>query len=231
MSDENFSSLVKKRPLKAEFYNSFDKNNGFSDTQIFSSFDVIVRTVKRMDEMLQKFGGPWLLGEDYSLADIEVNQGLKLLTKEQKNMDSEELADIAFSLNNLKRKQHISELLNSVNKQKDIQAKIKLNHVSAKDHILSDSYTFRAQKALIEAKALYEKEEYQQANESLTEALNLFPNHEGIKLNLVQVLLKSYEHDRFMIKELKEAKRIILELITIGKDNESYFRLKKTAIM
>ena len=72
MSDEKFSSLVKKRPLKAEFYNSFDKNKGFSDTQIFSSFDVIVRTVKRMDEMLQKFGGPWLLGEDYSLADMAV---------------------------------------------------------------------------------------------------------------------------------------------------------------
>lgn len=156
--------------------------------------------------------------EDYSLADIEVNQGLKLLTKEQKNMDSEELADIAFSLNNLKKKQQISELLNSVNKQKDIQAKIKLNQLSVKDHILSDSYTFRAQKALIEAKELYEKEKYQQANESLTEALNLFPNHEGIKLNLVQVLLKSYEHDRFMIKELKQAKEIILELITIDKD-------------
>ena len=72
MSDEKFSSLVKKRPLKAEFYNSFDKNKGFSDSQIFSSFDVIVRTVKRMDEMLQKFGGPWLLGEDYCLADMAV---------------------------------------------------------------------------------------------------------------------------------------------------------------
>ena len=72
MSDENFKSLVKKRPLKAEFYHSFNKNKGFSDKQIFSTFDVILKTAKRMDEMLQKFGGPWLLGEEYSLADMAV---------------------------------------------------------------------------------------------------------------------------------------------------------------
>ena len=72
MTDEKFKSLVKKRPLKAEFYHSFDKNTGFSDAQIFTSFDVISRTIKRMDEMLQKFEGPWLMGAEYSLADMAV---------------------------------------------------------------------------------------------------------------------------------------------------------------
>ena len=72
MSDENFKRLVEKRPLKADFYNSFDKNRGFSDKKIFSTFEAILKTAKRMDEMLQKFGGPWLLGEEYSLADMAV---------------------------------------------------------------------------------------------------------------------------------------------------------------
>ncbi len=72
MSDQEFSEIIKKRPLKAEFYQSFNKNTGFTQDQIFDSLAVILRTAKRMEEMLDKFGGPWLLGADYSLADIAV---------------------------------------------------------------------------------------------------------------------------------------------------------------
>ena len=72
MSDEKFTNLIKKRPLKAEFYLSFNKSTGFKQKQIFDSFAVISRTVKRMDEMLKKFGGPWLMGCDYTLSDIAV---------------------------------------------------------------------------------------------------------------------------------------------------------------
>ncbi len=72
MSNQEFSEIIKKRPLKAEFYQSFNKNTGFTQDQIFDSLAVISRTAKRMEEMLDKFGGPWLLGADYSLADIAV---------------------------------------------------------------------------------------------------------------------------------------------------------------
>ncbi len=72
MSDKKFFNLINKRPLKADFYLSFDKNTGFKQQQIFDSFAVISRTVKRMDEMLKKFGGPWLMGDDYTLADMAV---------------------------------------------------------------------------------------------------------------------------------------------------------------
>jgi glutathione S-transferase len=72
MSDENFDLLKLKRPLKSEFYSSFDKKNGFSEVQLFNSFTVLRRTFARMDLMLSKFGGPWLVGSDYSLADIAV---------------------------------------------------------------------------------------------------------------------------------------------------------------
>ena len=72
MSNEKFSSLVKKRPLKAEFYKSFNKDIGFSEAQIFESFNVIKRTANRMEELLKRFGGPWLMGNTYSLADMAV---------------------------------------------------------------------------------------------------------------------------------------------------------------
>ena len=72
MSDENFSGLVERRPLKAEFYRSFDKDKGFSEAQIFESFRVISKTTKRKKKMISKFGGPWLMGNTYSLADIAV---------------------------------------------------------------------------------------------------------------------------------------------------------------
>lgn len=72
MSDVEFHSLRLKRPLKAEFYRSFDKDTGFSEQQIFDSFAVLQRSFARMDLMLQKYGGPWLLGDSYTLADIAV---------------------------------------------------------------------------------------------------------------------------------------------------------------
>jgi glutathione S-transferase len=72
MSNSEFRSLRLKRPLKSEFYRSFDKDNGFSEHQIFESFAVLDRSFYRMDSMLQKFGGPWLLGDSYTLADIAI---------------------------------------------------------------------------------------------------------------------------------------------------------------
>ena len=72
MSHDEFNSLRLKRPLKAEFYRSFDKDTGFSEQQIFDSFAVLHRSFSRMDSMLQQYGGPWLLGDSYTLADISV---------------------------------------------------------------------------------------------------------------------------------------------------------------
>lgn len=55
----------------------------------------------------------------------------------------------------------------------------------------------------------------------------LFLNHNGMKLNLIQVLLSAYEDDRCLINEFKQAEKIILELIILSKENDLYYRLKK----
>jgi|TARA_B100000131_G_scaffold68682_1_gene65004 glutathione S-transferase len=72
MSQEKFEELKEKRPLKKEFYNSFDKNSGFSEKDIFTSFSIFERTFIRMEYLLKEFGGPWLMGKDYTIGDMAI---------------------------------------------------------------------------------------------------------------------------------------------------------------
>jgi glutathione S-transferase len=71
MTDEEFATKAKKRPLKAAFYEKMGRN-GFSDEEIARALDDIRKTAQRMDRMLATHGGPWLLGEQLTLADISV---------------------------------------------------------------------------------------------------------------------------------------------------------------
>jgi DNA-binding response OmpR family regulator len=161
--------------------------------------------------------------DDYSFAKEKFNQGVSLLNRERKKMDADELTDIASSLTRLKNNK-ASELLISVNQQKEDQS-FDFGELSGEQ--LNENYAIKAQDALTIGKELYKKKEYNKAIESLTEALDLFPNHKGIKLNLIQILLCAYEDDKFMIDELKQAKKMILELITVSKEDELYVRVKK----
>lgn len=158
--------------------------------------------------------------QDYTLAKSKLNYGLELLNKEQQNMEVDELKAIASSLTKLNRHSKASQLLSSVD-----QVGSKTDKLS--DGPLTRTNTAQAQKSLAVGKELYESGEYCQAIKALSEALILFPNHKNIKLNLIQVLLGSYENDKFMINELKRAKSLILELISIPKEDELYVRLKK----
>ncbi|HSG95971.1 MAG TPA: glutathione S-transferase family protein, partial [Afifellaceae bacterium] len=72
MSDEEFAEKARKRPLKAAFYRKMDKNTGFAGEEFDRAFGDIGNTAARMDRMLQETGGPWLLGEQLTLADIAV---------------------------------------------------------------------------------------------------------------------------------------------------------------
>jgi glutathione S-transferase len=69
MTAEAFSASARKRPLKAEFYERMGQN-GFSDAEIARALGDVRKTARRMDRMLEKNGGPWLLGETFTLADI-----------------------------------------------------------------------------------------------------------------------------------------------------------------
>lgn len=164
---------------------------------------------------------------DYIVAKSKMEQGLTLLDKERNNIDIDSLTDIANYLTKLNRNHKASQILISVNKQKanNSTASEKIGELS--DEQLNESHTAKAQKALEVGKQLFEKQQYRNAITELNDALLLFPRHTGIKLNLLQVLLASYEEDKFQVGDLAQAKKIILEMLGLSKENESYDRFKK----
>mgnify|MGYP000728285331 FL=1 len=76
-------------------------------------------------------------------------------------------------------------------------------------------------------KELYDLKKYNEAINALKEALILYPNHIGIKLNLLHILLESYEESDVRQSELMLAKKLILELISKDKDEDEKLRFKK----
>lgn len=164
---------------------------------------------------------------DYIVAKSKIDLGLQLLNKEQYNIDSESLKSIAKSLTKLNRNSRASKLLVSANQQESNNASFSAKIGELSDKQLNESYTAKAQRALAIGKELYEAKSYDESIKSLTQALLLFPNHNVIKLNLLQVLLATFENDKLRVGELTLAKKIILELINISKNNEDYSRFRK----
>jgi glutathione S-transferase len=72
LSDEEFEDKARKRPLKAAFYKKMNKNTGFAGEELDRAFDDVRNTAARMDRMFAENGGPWLMGEQFTLADIAV---------------------------------------------------------------------------------------------------------------------------------------------------------------
>ena len=69
MSPEEFESAAKMRPLKTDFYSRMGRD-GFSNSELKSAIDDIRQTVQRIDMAIKENGGPWIMGEFFSLADI-----------------------------------------------------------------------------------------------------------------------------------------------------------------
>lgn len=164
---------------------------------------------------------------DYMVAKNKLNLGLKLLDEERQNLDVEDLTEIASSLTRLNRNTKASQILVTANRLKanNTNASSKIGELSETQ--LTESIASKAQKALEEGKQLFESKQYSDAINSLNEALILYPNHIGIQLNLLQVLLEAYEEDKFKVKELQQAKKIILDLLNKKIDNEASLRFKK----
>jgi glutathione S-transferase len=68
MTPKEFSSLAERRPLKADFYREMGRD-GFSQERIAKAFDDMRKTAARMDLMFAENCGPWLLGDQFTLAD------------------------------------------------------------------------------------------------------------------------------------------------------------------
>jgi glutathione S-transferase len=63
------------RPVRKNFYRRMGPQ-GFSEADVAAALDELKRTVERMEKALEREGGPWLLGGDYTLADIVVTPSI-----------------------------------------------------------------------------------------------------------------------------------------------------------
>ena len=68
LSEDKFEKAAKSRPLRKHFYLKMGQQ-GFGEADIAKSIDDIRDTVERMEGALAD-AGPWLIGAQYTLADI-----------------------------------------------------------------------------------------------------------------------------------------------------------------
>ena len=71
MSEAEFLAFAESKPLRKEFMLAMGRT-GFPQKEMDSALTRLRRSYERMDEAIRDSGGPWLLGQDITLADVSV---------------------------------------------------------------------------------------------------------------------------------------------------------------
>lgn len=71
MSEEEFLAFAESKPLRKEFMLAMGRK-GFSEKDMNAALDRLARTLARMEDTIRASGGPWLMGERATLADVAV---------------------------------------------------------------------------------------------------------------------------------------------------------------
>lgn len=75
MSEAEFQAFAESKPLRKEFMLSMGQT-GFPKKDVDEAMGRLERTMERMDHWLASSGGPWLMGSEFSLADISLMPSL-----------------------------------------------------------------------------------------------------------------------------------------------------------
>jgi glutathione S-transferase len=70
MTQAEFEDKIRARPLKTAFYRGMDRETGFLPEVMAEAMANLRRSAARMELLLQRNGGPWLMGKVLTLADI-----------------------------------------------------------------------------------------------------------------------------------------------------------------
>jgi glutathione S-transferase len=69
MSEEEFIAFAESKPLRKEFMLAMGRK-GFPKKEMNAALDRMRRTYERMEVAIGESGGPWLLGQDITLAEV-----------------------------------------------------------------------------------------------------------------------------------------------------------------
>jgi glutathione S-transferase len=75
MSEAEFTAFAESKPLRKEFMLAMGRK-GFPQKEMDAALDRMRRTYQRMDASIDESGGPWLLGDGITLADVAVMPAL-----------------------------------------------------------------------------------------------------------------------------------------------------------
>ena len=165
--------------------------------------------------------------QDNTLARTSLYDAEQMLAKIQENLSIEGAFTIVRSLLALHKVDAAEQLLKQLAEQHPDNIEVLARISELKEQPVSEEDKAAAQSALELGTSLYNAGHYVLSIDKLNQALIYFPNHIGIKLNLLQVLLVSFEHDQKRIEDLRQAKVLIDSFKSISKESESYQRYLK----
>jgi glutathione S-transferase len=77
MTGEQFEQHVGDMPLRKAFYRRMGTRAGFGEAEYQDALDKIRQTCERIDAACEKDGGPWVLGDLFSIVDITLTPSIQ----------------------------------------------------------------------------------------------------------------------------------------------------------
>lgn len=197
------------------------------------AFDVLAKTIRDFNKHEIKIISLFLKARlhnkanEISLARTSLNDAERLLESFKKHLSVEGSFTIAKSLIALNRRDKAEVLLEALAQAHPDNMEVLSQVVALSDKPISEQDKIAAQNALEIGVSLYRAGHYVLAIDKLNQALTHFPNHIGIKLNLLQVLLISFEKDPKRIEDFKQARVLIKLFKNLTPESESYNRFLK----
>ncbi|GLX78533.1 response regulator [Thalassotalea insulae] len=165
--------------------------------------------------------------KDTGLAKSALKDAERLLELFKDQLSVENTFRAARSLIALQRRGKAEKLLEQLAEAHPDNMEILSEVVALSDRPISEKDKLAAQAALEVGVSLYKANHYTLAIDKLNQALYHFPNHLGVKLNLLQVLLISYETNPDRIADFKQAKVLMNQLKDLSPESESFKRYSK----
>jgi glutathione S-transferase len=94
MSEEEFVAFAESKPLRKEFMMAMGRS-GFPQKEMDSALGRLRRTYERMDGSIKDSGGPWLFGQNITLADVSVMPALVRMADLGRDSDWSDLPRVA----------------------------------------------------------------------------------------------------------------------------------------
>ncbi len=197
------------------------------------AFDVLTNMIKDFPINELKVIAQFLIAQlhnkakDTGLTKSTLKNAENLLDVFQEQLSVENTFRVARALIALQRRSKAERLLEQLAQAHPDNMEILSEVVALSDRPISEKDKQAAQAALEVGVSLYKANHYTLAIDKLNQALYHFPNHLGVKLNLLQVLLVSYEANSTRLSDFKQAKVLMNQLKELSPDSESFKRYQK----